>query len=56
MSGVVSTGWSYNVQKKESVQKEVPLKELKEGDVRIKVSHFAVITTDMFAHQPCEEG
>ena len=56
MSEVESTSWSYNALKKTIQKKQVQLKELKEGDIRIKIFHFAVITTDIFAKQSSEDG
>jgi len=56
MSKVESTNWLYNTLNKTIQKRQFQLKELKEGDIRIKVSAFAVIPTDIFAKADSEEG
>lgn len=56
MSEVESTNWSYNEQSKAVSKRNVQLGDLKEGNIRIKISYFAVITTDIFAKVSTEEG
>lgn len=51
MSTCEASSWSYNFEKKTGEKRQVCFKDRKEGDIQIKISHFAVITTDLFARQ-----